>query len=238
MWFVTDQPHRLLIVDDDPELLQFLMDELSRAGYECTGVDNGQEALLHLRQHEVDLAVLDWSLPDLSGVEICSRLRKTDDTTPVLMLTARDAIDERVHALDAGVDDYLVKPFAVKELHARVRACLRRGAMAAPSTPELLTLGDLVLNLPERTVQRGQRSIELSQREFELLRHLLQHSGTVLERQAILGAVWGEPFIGDPNTLDVYMGYLRKKVEAQGEPQLLHTVRGVGFMARVGDPKS
>ena len=235
---MSDQPRRLLIVDDDPELLQFLLDELRSAGYDCTGFDNGQEALLHLRQHEVDLAVLDWSLPDLSGVEICSRLRKTDDTTPVLMLTARDAIDERVHALDAGVDDYLVKPFAVKELHARVRACLRRSAMGAPAGSDLLSLGDLVLNLPERTVQRGERPIELSQREFELLRHLLTHSGTVLERLSILHAVWGDPFIGDPNTLDVYMGYLRKKVEAKGEAQLLHTVRGVGFMARVGDAKS
>ena len=234
---MSDQPRWLLIVDDDPELLQFLLDELRSAGYDCTGFDNGQEALLHLRQHEVDLAVLDWSLPDLSGVEICSRLRKTDDTTPVLMLTARDAIDERVHALDAGVDDYLVKPFAVKELHARVRACLRRSAMGAPAGPELLSLGDLVLNLPERTVQRGERPIELSQREFELLRHLLTHSGTVLERLSILHAIWGDPFIGDPNTLDVYMGYLRKKIERPGEAQLLHTVRGVGFMARVGKPK-
>ena len=235
---MNEEPRRLLIVDDDPELLQFLLDELRSAAFDCTGFDNGQEALLHLRQHKVDLAVLDWSLPDLSGVEICSRLRKTDDTTPVLMLTARDAIDERVHALDAGVDDYLVKPFAVKELHARVRACLRRSAMTAPASPELLTLGDLVLNVPERTVQRGERTIELSRREFELLRHLLSHSGTVLERQSILNAVWGEPFIGEPNTLDVYMGYLRKKVERSGDAQLLHTVRGVGFMARVGEAKS
>ncbi len=234
---MSDQPQRLVIVDDDPELLQFLMEELKGMGYDCSGFDNGQQALLHLRQNTVDLALLDWSLPDLSGVEICSRLRKTDDTTPVLMLTARDAIDERVHALDAGVDDYLVKPFAVKELHARVRACIRRSAMGAPAGSELLSLGDLVLNLPERRVQRGERPIELSQREFELLRHLLTHSGTVLERLSILHAIWGDPFIGDPNTLDVYMGYLRKKIERPGEAQLLHTVRGVGFMARVGKPK-
>ena len=234
---MNDQQSRLLIVDDDPELLQFLLDEMRSADFHCTGFNNGQEALLHLRQQKVDLAILDWSLPDLSGVEICSRLRKTDDTTPVLMLTARDGIDERVHALDAGVDDYLVKPFAVKELHARVRACLRRGALTAPTGQDLLSLGDLVLNLPERTAQRGERPVELSQREFELLRHLLSHSGTVLERQSILHAVWGEPFVGDPNTLDVYMGYLRKKIERPGEAQLLHTVRGVGFMARVGEPK-
>ena len=234
---MSDQPQRLVIVDDDPELLQFLMEELKGAGYDCVGVDNGQEALLHLRQNTVDLALLDWSLPDLSGVEICARLRRTDDRTPVLMLTARDGIEERVHALDTGVDDYLVKPFDVKELHARVRACLRRSALTAPAGGEILNLGDLELNVIERTVQRGARGIELSQREFDLLRHLLQHSGTVLERGEILNAVWGEPFIGDPNTLDVYMGYLRKKVERSGEPQLLHTVRGVGFIARVGELK-
>uniref|UniRef100_UPI0037048FB2 response regulator transcription factor n=1 Tax=Parasynechococcus sp. TaxID=3101203 RepID=UPI0037048FB2 len=204
---MSDQPQRLVIVDDDPELLQFLMEELKGAGYDCVGVDNGQEALLHLRQNTVDLALLDWSLPDLSGVEICARLRRTDDRTPVLMLTARDGIEERVHALDTGVDDYLVKPFDVKELHARVRACLRRSALTAPAGGEILNLGDLELNVIERTVQRGARGIELSQREFDLLRHLLQHSGTVLERGEILNAVWGEPFIGDPNTLDVYMGY-------------------------------
>ena len=234
---MSDQPQRLVIVDDDPELLQFLMEELKGAGYDCVGVDNGQEALLHLRQNTVDLALLDWSLPDLSGVEICARLRRTDDRTPVLMLTARDGIEERVHALDTGVDDYLVKPFDVKELHARVRACLRRSALTAPAVAEILNLGDLELNVIERTVQRGARGIELSQREFDLLRHLLQHSGSVLERGEILNAVWGEPFIGDPNTLDVYMGYLRKKVERSGEPQLLHTERGVGFIARVGELK-
>ena len=234
---MSDQPQRLVIVDDDPELLQFLMEELKGAGYDCSGFDNGQQALLHLRQNTVDLALLDWSLPDLSGVEICARLRRTDDRTPVLMLTARDGIEERVHALDTGVDDYLVKPFDVKELHARVRACLRRSALTAPVVAEILNLGDLELNMIERTVQRGARGIELSQREFNLLRHLLQHSGTVLERGEILNAVWGEPFIGDPNTLDVYMGYLRKKVERSGQPQLLHTVRGVGFIARVGELK-
>ena len=230
--------NRLLIVDDDPELLAFLIEELQREGHHCTGCDNGQDALLHLRQQEVDLAVLDWSLPDLSGVEICSRLRKTDNLTPVLMLTARDAIDERVHALDTGVDDYLVKPFAVKELHARVRACLRRRTFAVAATADVMHLGDLQLNLSDRTVHRGGRAIALSQREFTLLHYLLQHSGRVLQRACILNAVWGEPFIGDPNTLDVYIGYLRKKIERNGAAKLLHTVRGVGFIARVGDPKT
>ena len=235
---MNDQPGRLLIVDDDPELLQFLLDELRRADYDCTGFDNGQEALLHLRQNEVDLAVLDWSLPDISGVEICSRLRKAEDTTPVLMLTARDAIDERVHALDAGVDDYLVKPFAIKELHARVRACLRRVRYEQQSSVgvELMTLGDLKLDPVKRTVLRGDDVIALSQREFELLQFLVRHAEHVQQRQDILDAVWGNPFVGDPNSLDVYMGYLRKKVERPGAAKLLHTIRGIGFMARVGDP--
>ena len=184
--------------------------------------------------------VLDWTLPDFSGVELCRRLRSSGNTTPVLMLTARDDVDERVQALDAGVDDYLTKPFNLKELHARVRARLRRGGYEQEARGEAsgIALGDLLLDPIERLVQRGERSIALSQREFELLLFLVRNADAVQSRQTILDAVWGAPFVGDPNTLDVYMGYLRKKVEAPGEAQLLHTVRGVGFMARVGDPKS
>jgi len=237
---VSQEPSRLLIVDDDPELLRFLIDELSSAGHQCIGCDNGQDALLRWRQEQFDLVVLDWTLPDFSGVELCRRLRSSGNTTPVLMLTARDDVDERVQALDAGVDDYLTKPFNLKELHARVRARLRRGGyeQEARGAASGISLGDLLLDPIERRVQRGERSIALSQREFELLLFLVRNADEVQARQTILDAVWGAPFVGDPNTLDVYMGYLRKKVEAQGEPQLIHTVRGVGFMARVGDPKS
>ena len=233
---MNDAVSRLLIVDDDPELLRFLIDELSGAGHQCIGCDNGQDALLSLRQESFDLVVMDWTLPDFSGVELCRRLRSSGNTTPVLMLTARDDVDERVKALDAGVDDYLTKPFNLKELHARVRARLRRGGYEQEASG--IALGDLLLDPIERRVQRGERSIALSQREFELLLFLVRHADEVLARQTILDAVWGAPFVGDPNTLDVYMGYLRKKVEAPGQPQLLHTVRGVGFMARVGDPKA
>ena len=237
---MSPEQSRLLIVDDDPELLRFLIEELSGAGHQCSGCDNGQDALLRWRQEQFDLVVLDWTLPDFSGVELCRRLRSSGNTTPVLMLTARDEIDERVRALDAGVDDYLTKPFNLKELHARVRARLRRGGYEqearADSGP--LELGDLKIDPIERTVLRAERSITLSQREFELLRFLVQHADAVQQRQSILDAVWGSPFVGDPNTLDVYMGYLRKKVEQSGSPLLLHTVRGVGFMARVGDPKT
>ena len=237
---VSPEPSRLLIVDDDPELLRFLIDELGGAGHQCIGCDNGQDALLRWRQEQFDLVVLDWTLPDFSGVELCRRVRSSGNTTPVLMLTARDDVDERVQALDAGVDDYLTKPFNLKELHARVRARLRRGGYEQDARGEAsgIALGDLLLDPIERRVQRGERSIALSQREFELLLFLVRNADEVQARQTILDAVWGAPFVGDPNTLDVYMGYLRKKVEARGEPQLIHTVRGVGFMARVGDPKS
>ena len=237
---MSPEQSRLLIVDDDPELLRFLIEELSGAGHHCSGCDNGQDALLRWRQEQFDLVVLDWTLPDFSGVELCRRLRSSGNTTPVLMLTARDEIDERVRALDAGVDDYLTKPFNLKELHARVRARLRRGGYEQEARAETsaLKLGDLQLDPISRTVQRGEHAISLSQREFELLHHLVQHAEELQPRQAILDAVWGEPFVGDPNTLDVYMGYLRKKVEQPGSPQLLHTVRGVGFMARVGEPKA
>jgi two-component system response regulator MprA len=235
---VSDAISRLLIVDDDPELLRFLIDELSGAGHQCIGCDNGQDALLCLRQQSFDLVVMDWTLPDFSGVELCRRLRASNNTTPVLMLTARDDVDERVKALDAGVDDYLTKPFNLKELHARVRARLRRGGYEQDLREENkpLQLGDLELNPTQRTVQRAGMDLALSQREFELLQHLISNAGEVQPRQRILDAVWGAPFVGDPNTLDVYMGYLRKKVEQAGQPRLLHTVRGVGFMARVDDP--
>ena len=235
---MNDAISRLLIVDDDPELLRFLLDELGEAGHHCSGCDNGQDALLRLRQESFDLVVMDWTLPDFSGVELCRRLRASNNTTPVLMLTARDDVDERVQALDAGVDDYLTKPFELKELHARVRARLRRGGYEQELREENkpLRLGDLKLNPTQRTVQRGGVDLALSQREFELLQHLISNAGEVQERQMILDAVWGSPFVGDPNTLDVYMGYLRKKVEQAGQPRLLHTVRGVGFIARMDDP--
>ena len=236
---MANETARLLIVDDDPELLRFLMDELSDAGYRCSGCDNGQDALLKLRQEQFQLVLLDWTLPDFSGVEVCRRLRSSGNTTPVLMLTARDDIDERVNALDAGVDDYLTKPFILKELHARVRARLRSGSYQddAGTTIESLKLDDLEIMPLERRVTRGGRPIALSQREFDLLSFLVRHADSVQNRQTILETVWGSPFVGDPNTLDVYMGYLRKKVERRGAAQLLHTIRGAGFMARVGEQK-
>jgi two-component system response regulator MprA len=153
------------------------------------------------------------------------------------MLTAHDDVDDRVKALDLGVDDYLTKPFELKELHARVRARLRRSQYASSERiKDKLSLGDLHIDLLERQVKRGERELSLSQREFDLLTYLIKHNGEVQTRQQILEGVWGKPFVGDPNSLDVYMGYLRKKVEVKGEQQLLQTVRGVGFMARLPQP--
>ena len=228
----------LLLVDDDPDLLQFLMDELEGSGHCCTGVNSGQEALVLLRSRQFALVLLDWGLPDFDGVEICRRLRSSGDTTPVLMITAHDALEERVMALDAGADDYITKPFELDELHARVRAQLRRRRYEVTSSEaQMLNLGDLKIDLIRRDVQRGEHTIQLSQREFDLLVYLVQHANTVMPRQTILEAVWGKPFVGDPNTLDVYMGYLRRKIEGNGLARLLHTSRGVGYMARVGELK-
>ncbi|MAX88750.1 MAG: hypothetical protein CMO00_03870 [Synechococcus sp. SAT82] len=191
-----DVGNRLLIVDDDPELLAFLVEELQLQGHDCTGCDNGQDALVKLRLEAFDLAVLDWTLPDFSGLELCRRLRSSGDTTPVLMLTARDDVDERVQALDAGVDDYLTKPFNLKELHARVRARLRRGCYEqdARRENETLQLGNLSLDPIERSVQRADQPIALSQREFELLHFLVKHADTVQPRESILDAVWGDGY--------------------------------------------
>ena len=225
---------QLLIVDDDPELLQFLLEELSQDSIVCQGANCGAEALLLLRQQHFDLVVLDWNLPDFNGLEICRRLRSSGDTTPVLMLTAHHDLEDRVQALDLGADDYITKPFELPELHARVRAQLRRSRYPSVERPsEQLTLGDLRINLMTRTVRRGERDVSLTPREFDLLAFLVKHHGEVQARQHILDSVWGAPFVGDPNTLDVYMGYLRRKLEGPDHPRLLHTVRGVGFMARL-----
>ena len=229
---------RLLVVEDDPELLKLLHDALTTAGFICRQAADGRDAFTQLRQEPFDLVILDWTLPGLSGLELLHRMRSTAINTPVLMLTARDQLEERVEALDAGADDYLTKPFELQELQARVRAQLRRCQYDAEERPaEQLKLGDLRIDLLSRNVRRGERHLNLSPREFELLCFLVRDPETVHCRQAILDGVWGTPFVGDPNTLDVYLGYLRKKVERSGEAQLLHTLRGVGVIARVGDPK-
>jgi len=227
---------RVLVVDDDPELREFLLGELAMEGYACEAAASGQSALQALRSQSWDLVLLDWGLPDFSGVEVCERLRATGVTTPVLMLTAHDEVAERVRALDAGADDYLTKPFSIAELLARVRVQLRRSQLSKGEESQF-GLGDLSLDLMRREVKRDGLLIELSQREFELLLFLIREPERVHGRQTILDAVWGSPFIGDPNLLDVYVGYLRRKIERPGLPQLIHTVRGVGFTLRLGAVK-
>ena len=200
---------------------------------EVAGSARDAAALLASSDHFA-LILLDVMLPDADGFQVCRRIRAAGDFTPVLMLTARDTTEDRVRGLEAGADDYITKPFELPELHARVRAQLRRGSYANPgSSAGTLTLGDLQLDLINRKVQLGERELALSQREFDLLAFLVKHQGTVQPREQILDSVWGAPFVGDPNTLDVYMGYLRRKLEGAELPKLLHTVRGVGFMARL-----
>ncbi len=227
------QPN-VLIVDDDPELRRFLAGELQADGYGVESAGTGQEALTRIRGGEWDLVLLDWTLPDFSGVEVCRRMRASGLDTPVLMVTARDAVSERVEALDAGADDYLTKPFSIEELLARVRARLRRSSRIGS---EMLSFESLVVNIASREVERQGRPIQLTVREYDLLLCLLRQPNRVCERNAILKEVWGETFVGDDSLLDVYIRYLRKKVEVPGQPTLIQTVRGVGFMLKEGAVK-
>jgi two-component system response regulator MprA len=225
------QPN-VLIVDDDPELRRFLAGELKADGYGVESAGTGQEALTRIRGGEWDLVLLDWTLPDFSGVEVCRRMRASGLDTPVLMLTARDAVSERVEALDAGADDYLTKPFSIEELLARVRARLRRDGRSGGGSAEMLSLDGLLVNTASHEVSRDGQPIKLTVREYDLLLCLLRQPNRVHERNAILREVWGETFVGDDNLLDVYIRYLRKKVEVPGQPTLIQTVRGVGFMLK------
>lgn len=220
----------ILIVDDDEKLLHMLRRTLIYEGYQVLTATSGLEALARLQEQPPDLIVLDWLLPGLSGVEVAARLRAAGDSTPILMLTAKDAVEDRVEGLDSGADDYLVKPFAPVELLARIRALLRRAGASRPEQP--LTYADLYLDPITREARRGSRSLSLTPREFELLAFFMRHPRQVLPRQRILEEVWGYDFRGDENVLEVYIGYLRRKTEAEGEPRLIHTVRGIGYVLR------
>jgi two-component system response regulator MprA len=223
---------RGLIVDDEPAVRAALDRALRLDGYHVELAADGREALDRLAEVRHDAVVLDVAMPGLDGLQVCRRLRDAGDRTPVLMLTARDAVDDRVAGLDAGADDYLVKPFALKELKARLRALVRR---TEPETGAPLRFADLELDRGGREVRRGGRRIELSRTEFALLELFLEHPRQVLTRSAIFERVWGYDFGATSNSLGVYMGYLRRKTEAGGEPRLLHTVRGVGYVLREDD---
>ncbi|MDQ6807795.1 MAG: response regulator transcription factor [Actinomycetota bacterium] len=221
---------RVLVVDDEPAVRRALERALRLESYEVSLAADGEEALDSLSQSPADAVILDVAMPRLDGLEVCRRLRQAGDRTPVLMLTARDAIDDRVAGLDVGADDYLVKPFALRELQARLRALLRRSGDGHEG--EVLRYGDLCLDPVAHEVHRGDRRIELSRTEFLLLELFMQHPRQVLTRTTIFERVWGYDFGPTSNALGVYMGYLRRKTEEGGEPRLLHTVRGVGYVLR------
>ncbi|MBO9359795.1 MAG: response regulator transcription factor [Thermomicrobium sp.] len=220
----------VLVVDDDTRLVEMLRRTLSYEGFTVSVAQSGDEALRLVAERRPDLIVLDWLLPGMDGLAVVQRLRAAGDGTPILMLTARDAVEDRVLGLDSGADDYLVKPFAPAELLARIRALLRRVEPASDEKP--LVFADLVLDPVTRETRRGDRSFRLSPREFDLLSYFLRHPRRVLTRNQILLAVWGHDFDGYDSVLDVYIGYLRQKLEAGGEPRLIHTVRGVGYVLR------
>jgi len=235
---VDDTPAvaHLLVVEDDARLRSFLAGELRCEGYAVREAEDGQSALMMLREEPGDLVLLDWTLPDFSGVEICRRLRASGVITPVVMLTSHDDVRDRVEGLDSGADDYMLKPFSIEELLARVRAHLRRTAYwRGVRSADVLSLGDLTVNTATREVDRGGEAIHLSVREYDLLLCLLRQAGRVVEREQILREVWGEHHYGDENLLGVYIRYLRRKLEPEGLPTLIQTVRGVGFMLREGE---
>ncbi len=221
---------RVLIVDDDRAVRESLRRALSLTGYEVTLAETGSEALSQLATSVPDAVVLDIAMPELDGLEVCRRMRAAGDRTPVLMLTARDAVSERVEGLDAGADDYLVKPFDLDELKARVRALLRRGT----PTGELdrLSFAHLTLDAARHGVDVGDRFEELTRTEYQLLELLMLNRGKVVTRDVIQERVWGYAFGPASNSLGVYIGYLRRKLEENGDPRVIHTVRGVGYVLR------
>ncbi|WP_173074285.1 response regulator transcription factor [Phytohabitans rumicis] len=225
--------YRLLVSDDDTAVRQALERALRFEGYLVDLAADGTDTLAQVARLKPDLVLLDVMMPGLSGLDACSRLRAGGDRTPVLMLTARDALADRVAGLDAGADDYLVKPFALQELLARVRALLRRTGPLLGQT-DVQQVGDLVVDRRARQVHLSGEPVDLTRTEFNLLQTLMEHRGQVLTRSQLFEHVWGFDLDQSSNTLDVYIGYLRRKLEAGGRPRLVHTVRGVGFVLRHG----
>lgn len=219
----------ILLVEDEVKLARFVELELGYEGYKVTVTHDGLSGLTAARESQPDLVIVDWMLPGLTGLEICRRLRTTGDQVPVILLTAKDEVSDRVAGLDAGADDYVLKPFSVEELLARVRSHLRRNHEV---DPDLLQFEDLTLNRRTREVKRGKRSIDFTAKEFDLLAYLLAHPRQVITRDRILESVWGYDFMGDSNIIEVYIRYLRIKLEAEHEKRLIQTVRGVGYVLR------
>jgi len=219
---------RILVIEDEPKISDLIKRGLIYEGYTVDVANNGEEGLSHARDNQPDLVILDLMLPGIDGFEVCKRLRAADDV-PILMLTARDAVTDKVKGLDSGADDYLTKPFKFDELVARVRALLRR---RRPADQAVLRYADLTLDQSTREVRRSSRKIELTTKEFDLLELFLQHPRQVLTRDVIYERIWNYDFGGESNIIEVYIRYLRGKLEAGGEPRLIQTVRGVGYALR------
>ena len=222
----------MLVVDDDRAVRESLRRSLEFNGYDVVLAADGAEALAAIGRTDPDVVVMDVMMPRLDGLEATRALRAAGNDVPILVLTARDAVGDRVEGLDAGADDYLTKPFALAELLARLRALLRRVVPHEDDVDEVLGFADLSMDLATREVRRGERSMELTRTEFTLLEMFLRRPRRVLERSFILDEVWGYDFPTTANSLEVYVGYLRRKTEAEGEPRLIHTVRGVGYVLK------
>lgn len=229
---------RVLVVEDDPGVASLLRRGLAFEGYEVAHVSDGGQALVSVRNQAPDLLILDVMLPVMNGIEVARRIRSAEaqsgsKSLPILMLTARDGVPDRIAGLDAGADDYLVKPFSLDELMARLRALLRRGATSADDRPyEVLAFDDIQVDLGTRIATRGSRELRLTPREFDLLVYFLRNPNFVLTRAQIMQRVWGDDFWGDSNVLEVFVANLRKTLEMEGEPRVIQTVRGVGYVLR------
>ncbi|MGH9321847.1 MAG: response regulator transcription factor [Vicinamibacteria bacterium] len=226
---------RILVVEDEQKVARALREGLEGEHYQVEVADSGEDGFFRALSRSFDVIVLDLMLPGRSGLEILTTLRRQGHRTPVIVLTARDTVQDRVVGLDSGADDYLVKPFAFAELVARIRALIRRGR---PEKTLRLGVADLELDLLTRKAVRGGEAIELTAREFDLLEYLLRHEGEIVSREMLTREVWNEPSRGTPldNVIDVHIARVRKKVDAEGRPRLIHTIRGVGFLVKVGGP--
>jgi two-component system, OmpR family, response regulator ArlR len=222
----------ILLVEDEVNVIQFMQLELEHEGYEVTTAKDGEEAMARFQEKEWSIILLDWMLPKLDGLEVCRRIRKTSQV-PIIILTARDYVGDKILGLDRGADDYITKPFEIEELLARIRAVLRRvQATGEKEEEDKIVVENLEVNLKSRRVTREGNEIELTQREFDLLVFLMKHEGEALSREWLLSAVWGYDFAGETNVVDVYIRYLRNKLDRDYDPTLIHTVRGIGYILR------
>lgn len=224
--------YKVLIIEDEPKIARFLELELKHEGYETTVKTDGREGYSEAQSGLYDLIVLDLMLPSLSGIEICRRLRQEQIDTPIIMLTAKDDVSDKVTGLDVGADDYMTKPFAIEELFARMRVLLKHAKAQESSKAEILTAGSLVLDKSHYSVTYGQERIELTKKEFELLEYLMRNKNLVLSRESILQKVWGYEYEGDTNVIDVYIRYLRSKIDQRFSVELIRTVRGIGYQLK------